>query len=116
LATKAVEQWLLLIDGGNFGDSWKGAAQVFKLGVNEQEWVSEFAAMHARLGKTTTRELKSAQFSTTLRGAPTSGEYVTMSFLTKYANAPVATETIVATKEADGAWRIAGYNISKAPE
>ena len=68
------------------------------------------------LGKTTMRELKTAQFSTTVRGAPLTGEYVTISYLTKFASAPLATETLIVSKEADGVWRIAGYNIAKAPD
>jgi hypothetical protein len=115
-ATQATERWLADLDSGNFGDSWKGAANVFKLGVTESEWVAEFESMHARLGKTTTRELTGAQFSATIRGAPTTGEYVTVSYLTKYANAPIAVETLIVSKETDGEWRIAGYKIGAAPD
>ena len=42
--------------------------------------------------------------------------YVTISYLTKFASAPLATETLIVSKEADGVWRIAGYNIAKAPD
>lgn len=115
-ATQASEHWLAVLDAGNFGDSWKGAASVFKLGVTESEWVGELENMHSKLGKTTMRELKGAQFSTTIRGAPMTGEYVTVSYMTKFANAPLAMETLIVSKEADGEWRIAGYNIGKAPD
>ncbi|HEY1460264.1 MAG TPA: DUF4019 domain-containing protein [Casimicrobiaceae bacterium] len=115
-ATLASDHWLAVLDAGNFGDSWKGAAEVFKLGVSESDWISELEGMHEKLGKTTMREMKSAQFSTTLRGAPSTGEYVTISYLTKFANAPIATETLIVSKEADGEWRIAGYNIGKPPD
>ncbi len=115
-ATLASDHWLAVLDAGNFGDSWKGAAEVFKLGVSEADWISQLEDMHSKLGKTTMRELKNTQFSTTLRGAPSTGEYVTISYLTKFANAPLASETLIVSKEADGEWRIAGYNIGKAPE
>ena len=115
-ATRASEQWLALVDAGKFGESWNGAASVFKLGVTEPQWVGELEAMHSKLGKTTMRELKAAQFSTTIRGAPRTGEYVTVSYLTKFANAPIATETLIVSKEADGEWRIAGYNVDRAPD
>jgi len=115
-ATLASDHWLAVLDAGNFGESWKGAAEVFRLGVSQADWISELEGMHEKLGKTTMREMKSAQFSTTLRGAPSTGEYVTVSYLTKFANAPIATETLIVSKEADGEWRIAGYNISKAPD
>ncbi len=89
---------------------------MIKLGVTETEWVADLDAIRGQVGKTTMRELKNAQFSTTVRGAPSTGEYVTLKYLTKFAQAPLATETLVVMKEADGVWRIAGYNIAKAPE
>jgi hypothetical protein len=115
-ATEATNRWLAIVDAGNLADSWKDTAQVIKLGVTETDWVVDLNAIRGKLGKTTMRELKAAQFSTTIRGAPSTGEYVTISYLTKFANMPLATETLVVSKEADGAWRIAGYNIGKAPD
>jgi len=115
-ATEATNNWLAIVDAGKFADSWKNTAEVFKLGVAESEWVVDLDAIRTKLGKTTMRELKTAQFSTTLRGAPMTGEYVTISYLTKFALAPLAMETLVVSKEADGEWRIAGYNIGKAPD
>ncbi len=84
--------------------------------MKQEDWVADLGGIHAQLGKSTMRELKTAQYSTTLRGAPTRGDYVTLTYLTKFANAPLASETLIVSKEADGAWRIAGYNIGKAPE
>jgi hypothetical protein len=115
-ATEATNHWLAIVDAGKFADSWKNSAEVFKLGIAETEWVVDLDAIRAKLGKTTMRELKTAQFSTTLRGAPLTGQYVTISYLTKFALAPLAMETLVVSKEADGEWRIAGYNIGKAPD
>ena len=43
-----------------------------------------------------------------MRGAP-SGKYVTVTYLTQFANAPPVYETILLTLEEDH-WRIAGYN------
>jgi hypothetical protein len=115
-ATEATNHWLAIVDAGNLADSWKNTAQVIKTGVSETDWVVDLNAIRGKVGKTTMRELKSAEFSTTIRCAPLTGEYVTILYLTKFANAPLAMETLVVTKEADGEWRIAGYNIAKAPE
>src|ERR1700760_3311864 len=62
-ATLASDHWLAGLDAGNFGDSWKGAAEVFKLGVSEADWISQLEEMHSKLGKTTMREMNNAQFS-----------------------------------------------------
>lgn len=115
-ATEATNSWLAIVDAGHFADSWQDTASVIKLGVTETEWVADLDAIRGQVGKTTMRELKNAQFSTTVRGAPSTGEYVTLKYLTKFAQAPLAMETLVVMKEADGVWRIAGYNIAKAPE
>jgi hypothetical protein len=115
-ATEATDHWLAIVDSGKLADSWKDTAEVIKLGVTETQWVVDLDAIRVKVGKTTMRELKTAQFSTTLRGAPLTGEYVTILYLTKFANAPLAMETVVLTKEKDGEWRIAGYNIGKAPD
>jgi len=115
-ATAASEKWLNALDSDNLLGTWQEAAEVFKLGVKQSDWVADLEAIRTQLGKTTMRELKTAQYSATLRGAPARGDYVTITFLTKFANVPLATETLIVSKEADGAWRIAGYNIGKAPE
>jgi hypothetical protein len=115
-ATAAGEKWLNALDSDNLLGTWQEAAEVFKLGVKQADWVADLEAIRTQLGKSTMRELKTAQYSTTLRGAPARGDYVTITFLTKFANAPLAAETMIVSKEADGVWRIAGYNIGKAPE
>ena len=75
-ATLASDRFLALVDAGNFGESWKGAAEVLRLGVSQADWIDDLGAIHAKLGKTTMRELKTTQFSTTVRGAARTGEYV----------------------------------------
>ena len=97
-ATEATNHWLAIVDAGNFADSWKNTAQVIKLGVTETDWVVDLDAIRGKVGKTTMRELKTAEFSTTVRGAPSTGEYVTILYLTKFANAPLAMETLVVTQ------------------
>ena len=114
-ATRATDQWLAAIDAGKFADSWKDAGEVFKLGVTENDWISDLATIRAQLGPTTTREFKSARYSTRLRGAPATGQYVSVTYLTKFANAPLAMESLVVSRERDGEWRISGYYIGSAP-
>jgi hypothetical protein len=114
-ATRATDSWLAAIDAGKFADSWKDAAEVFRLGRTENDWNADLAAIRAQLGQTTTRELRGATYSTRLRGAPATGQYVTVTYLTKFANAPLALEVLVVSREHDGEWRIAGYYIGNPP-
>ena len=49
-----------------------------------------------------------------MRGAP-AGQYVTIAYLTQFTNASPAIETVLVMLE-EGHWRIAGYNIARAPD
>jgi hypothetical protein len=113
-ATREAEQWLKLLDAGRFEDSWNDAADVFRQGVTRDEWVAQLGAMRGLLGKTVMRELRTTDFSTSVRGGPT-GEYVTVAYLTQFEKAPPALETIITARGTDGNWHIAGYNIGAPP-
>ena len=56
------------------------------------------------------RERKSATYSKTLRGAPT-GDYVTVTYLTKFEKTQLVEETLAVAKDAIGQWHVAGYDI-----
>lgn len=115
--TAAKEQathWLDALDAGRHAESWNDAAAVMKEGRNQQDWIREVATPRESFGKSVMRELQRAEFSTTVRGAP-SGKYVTVIYLTQFAKAPLVYETILLTLEGEQ-WRIAGYSIERAPE
>jgi hypothetical protein len=115
--TAAKEQathWLDALDAGRHAETWNDAAAVMKEGRNQQDWIREVANSRESFGKSVMRELQRAEFSTTVRGAP-SGKYVTVIYLTQFAKAPPVYETILLTLE-DDQWRIAGYSIERAPE
>ena len=114
-ATQESDKWLAQIDAGKFAESWSEAAGVFKAAVTQADWAEQLTQMHQALGKTTIRKLRSADYSKTLRGAPTS-QYVTVNYITQFEKAPPAIETIAVAKDPDGQWRIAGYNITRAPD
>lgn len=81
-ATSAAQSWLVLVDEEKYGESWTSAATLFK----------------------------SAQFATTLPGAP-DGKYVVIQFNTTFANKAAAVETITPMQEPDGTWKVSGYFI-----
>ncbi|HTS22821.1 MAG TPA: DUF4019 domain-containing protein [Casimicrobiaceae bacterium] len=112
-ATQEAQHWLQAMDEQRYAQGWSESAAVVREGRSEQEWVKEFGEPREALGKPVLRELKSADYSTRVRGAP-EGEYVTAVYLTKFANIPVAaTETLLLTHE-NGEWRIGGYNLTPA--
>jgi hypothetical protein len=112
-ATDKAQQWLHAMDEGRYDEGWKESAEVVKEGRTEQGWIQEVSGPRQALGKPVMRELKQAQFTTQVRGAP-QGEYVVAVYLTKFTNIPLAMETILLSHE-DNDWRIGGYSIAEAP-
>lgn len=112
------DRWLEMIDHGNYAETWVAAAVVLQESVPQQEWIADLAARQPKLGRTIMRERKSENYSKTLRGAPT-GDYVIVTYLTKFEKTPLVEETLAVAKDAIGQWHVAGYDIAlssaKAP-
>ncbi len=97
-ATEEAMHWLEQLDARRYAESWNDAAAVMKEGRSQDDWVRDIGGPRELLGKSLIRELQHADYSTTVRG-----------------NAPPAIETVLVMLEEDR-WRIAGYNIARAPE
>lgn len=106
--------WLEALDAGRAAESWSDVADVMKTGRSEQDWIRDVLGPRETLGKLVTREMKSAEFSTSVRGGP-QGKYVTVAYLTKFARSTLVTETILMMLEGDH-WRVAAYSLGRAPE
>ena len=113
-ATQRAVNWLDALDAHHYAEGWDEAAAVMKEGRSQEDWVRDIGAPRELFGKRVMRELQRADYSTTVRGAP-KGDYVTVTYLTQFANAPPALETILVMLE-DSHWRVAGYSIGRAPE
>lgn len=109
-ANRAAEAWLKLVDSGKYGESWDTAATYFKNAVDKSAWERQIRAVRAPLGKVLSRELKEAEYRTSLPGAP-DGEYVVIQFNTSFENKKSAVETITPMLGKDGEWRVSGYYI-----
>ena len=109
-ALAAAENWLAIIDKGEYAESWKEAAEYFKTAVSQNQWVNSLQAVRKPLGKVNFRTVKSTTYKTSLPGAP-DGEYVVIQFTTTFENKKSALETVTPMKDKDGKWRVAGYFI-----
>lgn len=108
-AQAAAEQWLALIDAGQFEQSWQTAASVFKAAVTQSQWKNSLDAVRKPLGTLVSRSVKSAKFTKSLPGAP-DGEYVVIQFATSFSNKQQAIETVTPMR-AGGQWKVSGYFI-----
>jgi uncharacterized protein (TIGR03067 family) len=106
-ARAAADEWLKLVDAGNYGESWETSAASNKQGIAKQQMSDVYKELFQPLGPMKSREFKSSEYRTQLPGAP-AGEYAVIQFTTQFANQRMV-ETVVLTKEADGEWRVSGY-------
>lgn len=108
-AEQQAQSWLKLVDSGNYANSWNEAAGYFRDAISSEKWVQSLNAVRAPLGKLESRKLSSAQYATTLPGAP-DGEYVVLKYSTSFQNKKSATETLTMRLD-EGQWRAVGYFI-----
>jgi hypothetical protein len=109
-AIEATEAWLSLVDEGWYLRSWSEGATYFKNAVSQGQWMQSMAAFRKPLGKTLSRKLTSARYTTTLPGAP-DGEYVVIQYQASFENKLSAIETVTPMLDEDGSWKVSGYYI-----
>jgi hypothetical protein len=109
-AKTSARAWLVLLDGQEFDESWEAAGELLRAAVKQEEWTAKLSVTMGPLGKVKSRGVKSAQYSTTMPGAP-DGEYVVLQFDTAFESKQKAVETLTLRKQPDGLWRVSGYYI-----
>lgn len=109
-ATSAAQSWLALVDSGQYDESWKASAELFRSKISAETWAQAVGGVRAPLGKVDSRKVSAAELQTSLPGAP-DGKYVVIQFSTAYEHKASAVETVTPMQEADGTWRVAGYFV-----
>jgi len=109
-AAKAADAWLKLVDAGNYAASYQQTSSLFKDQVNEAKWTAKAGAARKPLGPVVSRRMKTAQYETSLPGAP-DGQYVVIVYDTSFAHKKSAVETVTPMLDKDGKWHVVGYFI-----
>jgi hypothetical protein len=109
-AVAAADAWLKAVDAGRYGESWDGAARIFRTVVKKDDWERSLEGVRSPLGKVLSRKVSSRTFTNTLPGAP-DGKYVVIQYATSFENKRSAIETVTPMLDADGRWRVSGYFI-----
>jgi predicted SnoaL-like aldol condensation-catalyzing enzyme len=109
-ATAAAESWLARVDDGKYGESWDAAAAYLKNTVSKDAFAQSLAAARKPLGAMKSRKVRTADYRTSLPGAP-DGQYVVIQFQTSFENKKAAVEAVTPMLEKDGTWRVSGYYI-----
>jgi len=109
-AQQAAEAWLALVDAGKYGESWDRSAAIFRGAIGKDTWASAVGGVRGPLGRVTSRKLRSADYRTSLPGAP-DGKYVVIQYDTAFEHKAGGVETITPTLDKDGSWRVSGYYV-----
>ncbi len=108
-AVNAAKEWLVLIDAGNYSESWDNAASLFQKAMPKEQWVETLNGLLPSYGKVIQREVISSKYYTELPGAP-DGAYVVIQFNTSFENNKNCVETVTPMKDA-GKWKVSGCYI-----
>jgi hypothetical protein len=77
--------------------------------VNKQEWIEKLTRTRTLSGALVERSEEDVSYSTTAKDSP-DGEYISLTFASKYQRAESVTEFVTVMLE-DGHWKVAGYFI-----
>lgn len=105
----SARQWLALVDGLHWGESWSAAGAEFRSHISAEQWGAKVQPVRRPLGAVSSRVLQSVTKATSLPGAP-DGQYEILQFTTSFAQKPEATETVTLAHEPSG-WKVDGYFI-----
>lgn len=109
-AKSAATAWLGLVDAQDAEASWEQASLTFKSAVTAAQWSQALDSVRRPLGALKQREGKTAEYKTSLPGAP-DGKYVVLQYRSTFEHKASAVETVTVVMDPDGAWKVAGYFI-----
>ena len=108
-ATEAAMEFLQLVDSEKYAESWESSADLMKEKVTRQEWVEKLAKAKTLSGELIKRSEKDVSYSTSAQDSP-EGEYIALTFDSKYQRAASVSEYVTVMLEGDR-WQVAGYFI-----
>lgn len=110
LAQQSAKQWLAIVDGGNYAQSWDDASQYFKSSITKDKWTQAVSKARAATGAFKSRNRASAQYKKGLPNMP-GAEYVVVVYNSVFQNWTSAVETVFLMRDKDSKWRVAGYFV-----
>lgn len=109
-ARQRARAWLALVDQGQYAESWQAAAPLFQSSTTMPQWERAVQRARGPLGQLSKRELRAAEYKTSLEGAP-GGEYVVVHYDSAFATKPTAREVVTLVSAPNDSWQVVGYFI-----
>lgn len=104
----AAEAFLLLIDQGNYQESWEEASPWLRKNVDANQWAEHAGSFRRPLGIVNGREFASVEYHDTLEDMP-AGNYAFVFFDSSLADNGSASEMVGLMLDDDSIWRVIGY-------
>ena len=100
-------EFLALIDGGKYAESWQSSASLMREKVTQQDWTDKLDKARSLSGGLVQRTQKSASYATVAKDSP-EGEYIMLIYESDFQAAEDVSEYVTVMLEGDE-WRVAGY-------
>ena len=100
-------EFLALIDGGKYAESWQSSASLMRDKVARQDWIEKLDKARTLSGGLVQRIQKSASYATEVKDSP-EGEYIMLIYESDFQKAEDVSEYVTVMREGDD-WKVAGY-------
>jgi Protein of unknown function (DUF4019) len=107
-ARDASTEWLKLVDGAQYQESWSEASSILRTAVSQTEWEKNLENIRDPLGAFERRDPDTSEFHEALEDLP-DGEYFIFGFKSAFKNDSFTYEIVAVAKEPDSSWRVMGY-------
>lgn len=106
-ALKFVQDWLALVDSGNYLQTWNDLSDLFKSALTKDQWIKDLNSYRKSFGKLTKRK----QQYITESSDPSIGDYLIFQYQSSFEKKQTVNEAVSVIKGRDGNWKILGYSL-----
>lgn len=104
----AAAEFLFLVDTEEYAESWEVTSTVLQEMLTQQAWSEKISELRTFLGPIVERVQNNITYTDDATDVPT-GEYVVMTFISKFELRERVTETITLLLGDDNRWQVVGY-------
>jgi hypothetical protein len=109
-AMAAAANFLFLVDTEEYLKSWEATSSTLKNILPRDAWHEQITEIRELLGPIIGRDYQEISYTQHAHNVP-AGEYVVLTFLSRFEGRSYATETITLKLAKDNTWQVAGYHV-----
>jgi hypothetical protein len=108
---QAAAEFLFLVDTEEYSRSWEVTSDTLKRMLSEQAWLERIAELRSLLGPIIERARYEVAYASSSGDVP-AGEYVVMTFISRFELREKVIEKLTLMLGDDGRWQVVGYFMS----